>query len=191
MKRHRLAAPSSLRIRQQTKQDAGRRATPLIHRRATMPPPAIEETASGRPIDPEPRRSNMFATLNSSACSAAVAIALALAAAPGWAADAVRDSFDRMLSHESAAAAPAVADREPADPLTATMVVPLRDGVWPARRTDAVAESFARMLNHEPGRFMPTSAADEEADPLIAAIVRPLLRANLITAAGLATRPAF
>lgn len=133
----------------------------------------------------------MFATLNSSAWPAAVAIALALAAGPGWAADALRDSFDRMLTHESAPAVPTLADREPADPLHAAMVAPLRDGVWPARRTDAVAESFARMLNHEPGRFMPTSPANEEADPLIAAIVRPLLRANLLTATGLATRPAF
>jgi len=133
----------------------------------------------------------MFATRQFSAWSTSVALALVLAAAPGFAADLARASFDRMLSHQSAPAARPAIVREPADPLIAALVVPLRDGTWPERTSDAVAESFARMLNHEPSRIASPLPAQAGTDPLIAAVVWPLLRTSQITVAGHAMRPAL
>jgi hypothetical protein len=132
----------------------------------------------------------MFAP-QSSAWSTSVALALVLAAAPGFAADAVHASFARMLAHEPAAAVHPAAVQEPADPPIAAVVVPLRDGSWPERRADAVLESFARMLNHEPSWVTPQRPADAGADPLVAAMVWPLQRANQFNVASQATRPAI
>lgn len=131
----------------------------------------------------DPRRNpkgepSMNATL--SASFGCLAVALAFAASPGFAADPLRDGFDRMLAPRPAAAhAPAV-PQGPADPLTAALVAPLRDGVTrapAARPNDPVAESFARMLSHEPHWAAPALPAGTGTDPLIAAVARPLLRA--------------
>jgi len=133
----------------------------------------------------------MFATRQSFPWSTSVALALVLSHAPGFAADPARASFDRMLSHQPAPAVRPAIVREPADPLIAALVVPLRDGAWPERTSDAVAESFARMLDHEPSRIAPPLPADAGTDPLIAAVVWPLLRTHQITVAGHALRPAL
>ncbi|MCG3188449.1 MAG: hypothetical protein LKCHEGNO_00439 [Burkholderiaceae bacterium] len=123
----------------------------------------------------------MNATLASSFGIGCLAAALACAASPGFAADPLRDSFDRMLAPRFAAAhAPAV-PQGPADPLTAALVVPLRDGATRAAAShpsDPVAESFARMLSHEPHWAAPALPAGTGTDPLIAAVARPLLRAT-------------
>lgn len=104
--------------------------------------------------------------------------------------DPLRAGFDRLLAGEPVAARPAAIPAAPADPLVGAIVLPLRDGVWPARAAagDAVAESFARMLQHEPSRHLPLRPDAAAADPLIAAVVWPLLRSNACTVAGATPR---
>lgn len=115
-----------------------------------------------------------------------IAFALALASGPSLAGDPVSESFGRMLTPHAATASHANVAPGPADPLIAAVVMPLRDGVWPAVRVDPVAESFARLLNHEPNCAAPPVPAGSAVDPLIAAVVRPLLQSNQITVAALA-----
>lgn len=123
----------------------------------------------------------------------AVALAISGVAGASFAADPVRESFDRLFAHEAAPGSSAGAAREDADPLVATVVVPLRDGVAArsAARVDVagdaedpVAQGFARMLKHEPARFTPARPDAADVDPLIAAVVLPLLRAQHVTVAG-------
>ncbi|HEX6016924.1 MAG TPA: hypothetical protein VFZ28_02385 [Burkholderiaceae bacterium] len=122
----------------------------------------------------------MNATLPSSIGIGCLAAALALAAAPGFAADPLHDSFHRLLAARPAAAHTPAVPLGPADPLTAALVVPLRAGTPRAPAgpsSDAVTESFARMLSHEPNWATPALPAGAGTDPLIATVVRPLLRA--------------
>ena len=122
-----------------------------------------------------------------------VALALGGVAGASLAADPVRESFDRLLAHESTLGSSAGAPRTEADPLVALVVMPLRDGTAApvaARAAiaddakDPVTQSFARMLNHEPSRFMPARPDRADVDPLIAAVVLPLLRAQSVAVAG-------
>lgn len=124
----------------------------------------------------------MFANLQSSSKTGLLALAIALASGPALAADEVRASFDRMLAHEPTSASAPAALGQPADPLVAALVVPLRDGVQPARAfvpADPVFDSFARMFSHQPNRASPALPAGTGPDPLIAVVVRPLLRDHL------------
>lgn len=139
--------------------------------------------------------SAMSATLPSTLKSfrhAALALVIAGAGGASCAADPVRASFDRLLAHEATPTAPAPAAREEHDPLTAALVVPLRDGLQPPARVtitanaaDPVVQSFARLFDHEPSRFTPTRPEGADADPLIAAIVWPLMRTGQVTVAGI------
>ena len=104
-------------------------------------------------------------------------LALQALAASGARADAVHDSFDRMLAHPAtpmSAAHPA----EPADPLRAALVEPLRDAQVrsvaraPRADDDAIVGAFARMLAHEPTPL--TAAVPAGTDPLVAALIEPL-----------------
>lgn len=140
----------------------------------------------------------MSASLQSWGRMGFAVLALALTSLHGQADDEVRRSFDRMLARDAAAAATtAVVSAEappadPADPLVAALVQPLRDGVWPearpamaaARLADPVVAGFARMLSHEPSTHTPPLPADVGTDPLIAAVVLPLLRERAVTVAG-------
>lgn len=131
----------------------------------------------------------MFATRQSSLKIDCVALALAFASSSGIAADPMQASFDRMLAHVPMATGVADAASGPADPLVAALVVPLRDGTWPARPailTDPVAESFSRMFTHEPSWTTPALPEDSGSDPLIASVVWPLLRSSQHTVAGVA-----
>lgn len=120
--------------------------------------------------------------------AAVTAAVLTLVTSPARAGDEVAASFERMLApHEGVAARAAVAPG-PADPLLAAVVVPLRDGVWPAAPVDPVLASFTRLLSHAPNRVAPAVPAGEPADPLIAAVVQPLLRGQQIAVAGRAVR---
>ncbi len=131
----------------------------------------------------------MSATLQSWGRMGFAVLALALTSLSGQADSEVRGSFDRMLAHDATPAtqaAPAAAFAGPADPLVAALVVPLRDGVWPAEPAadaDPVVASFSRMLNHEPSRHVPMLPVDAGTDPLVAAVVLPLLREKAITVA--------
>lgn len=117
-----------------------------------------------------------------------IAAVLPLLGAPAHAGDEIQQSFDRMLAPREGRAARAVAPSGPADPLIAAVVVPLRDGVWPAMPADPALASFARLFRHEPNHVAPTVPAGEPADPLIAAVVRPLLQGQQIAVAGCTAR---
>lgn len=89
-------------------------------------------------------------------------------------ADPVVDSFDRMLAH-APTATPVARPAEPADPLIAALVAPLRDGhaaSVAARADDPVLASFDRMLRHEPTHTRAPVPAGT--DPLVAALIVPL-----------------
>lgn len=107
----------------------------------------------------------------------ATLIALSLVAAAGHA-DPVMDSFDRMLSH-AATSTPIARPAEPADPLVAALVEPLRDGrstamaQVPGSADDPVRLSFVRMLTYT-ATPMPIARPAEPADPLVAALIEPL-----------------
>ncbi|HMQ73587.1 MAG TPA: hypothetical protein PKD25_13790 [Rubrivivax sp.] len=102
-------------------------------------------------------------------------IALTFAAAAQ--ADPVMDSFDRMLTHAAATMAGA-RPAEPADPLVAAMVEPLREARGPAAvhvaaaGGDAIRASFDRMLQHEPTPL--AARVPQGTDPLVAALIEPL-----------------
>lgn len=125
----------------------------------------------------------------SAVLSAAVTAAvLTLVTSPARAGDEVAASFERMLAPHTGVAAPSIAAPGPVDPLLAALVVPLRDGVWPATPVDPVLASFMRLFSHEPNRVAPAAPAGEPADPLIAAVVQPLLQGQQIAVAGRAVR---
>jgi len=134
----------------------------------------------------------MYAPLITTLKTGLVAAALLAASSPGLAFDPLHASFERVLAAEPAAVQAIVLPGGPTDPLMAALVLPLRDGVWPAQAVtgDPVADSFARMLQHQPSRHVPPLPGEEVADPLIAAVVLPLLRANHYTVAS-ATPPRF
>lgn len=103
-----------------------------------------------------------------------LAALFALSVAAAAHADPVTDSFERMLTHAPAAVAVA-RPVEPADPLVAALVAPLRDGyatTVAARADDPVRASFSRMLDHAPTHTRAPVPAGT--DPLVAALVVPL-----------------
>jgi hypothetical protein len=92
-------------------------------------------------------------------------------------ADPVADSVQRMLDH-SATRAPVARPAEPADPLLAALIQPLRDGGGSAGARsaavgdDPVRASFDRMLQHAPTALAARVPAGT--DPLVAALIEPL-----------------
>lgn len=106
-----------------------------------------------------------------------LALALQTLAATGAHADALHDSFDRMRAHPATPMS-AVHPAEPADPLRAALVEPLRDAQVrsaahaPRADDDAIVGAFARMLAHEPTPL--TAAVPAGTDPLVAALIEPL-----------------
>ncbi|MCC7326432.1 MAG: hypothetical protein IT521_06470 [Burkholderiales bacterium] len=102
------------------------------------------------------------------------ALAALLGSVNGLAADPVRESFDRMLSHQPGPVGQATGADRDADPLTHAMVLAQRDRVRRPPLADPVAESFARMLAHAPSAAAPLAPSSPGPDPLIAAMVVPL-----------------
>lgn len=135
-----------------------------------------------------PSRPNLMPLLR-----VAVALAVAGTGSASFAADPIRESFDRMLAHQATPTSLAAAPRADVDPLIAAVVVPLRDGAVapnPVRVSlagngkDPVVDAFVRMLSHEPGRFAPARPEVADADPLIAAVVLPLIRTRHVVIAA-------
>jgi hypothetical protein len=118
----------------------------------------------------------MIAELMLKPLRAVVALALLLGSVNGLAADAVVESFDRLLAHQPGPTKPVITADRDADPLIHAMVIPLRDPVRdsPAALAYPIAESFARMLAHTPGTVAPPLPPHTGPDPLIVAIVEPL-----------------
>lgn len=92
-------------------------------------------------------------------------------------ADDVAESFSRMLTHQPGHGTLMTDTPSEADPPVAAIVVPLRDGVWPAdAAADPVTQTFKRMLAHTPNSAAPSVPVGLGADPLLEALVEPVRR---------------